>query len=143
MNGGLLRHRIFLQSPSASQNTDGENVQSFTTYAVVWANVVGLNGRQLALTQANTITSTATHSITIRYRKDITVTHQIAFANEISQPTQCITGFDGLTSEAFDCLTSNGEPIVSTAIKLFRINSIIDPDGRRRQLNIVATEVAA
>lgn len=143
MKAGTLRHRIAFQRSSRTQNPNGFNPQNtWGELAKVWADVRGLSGTQLSLMQGNTETATATHSIKCRWRGDIKVTDRIAF---------CLSaGDDGLSDSSSDEISIESLDDVSTlqldsnaSTKYFRINKMLDPDGRRRELNIVATEIAA
>lgn len=48
MRAGLLRQRISIQQPSETkEETFGENQQTWTTFASVWARYIGKGGREL------------------------------------------------------------------------------------------------
>ena len=69
MNAGQLDQRIELQRLTRTDDGYGGYVETWTTYASVWANVRPLSGReryQAQQTQAN-----ANYRITIRYRSDV------------------------------------------------------------------------
>lgn len=66
---GRYRHRIALQRNTPAQATDGSNVDSWTTIAIVWGELLEIRGREyLAAQEAH---SELTAKIKIRYRSDI------------------------------------------------------------------------
>lgn len=93
MDPGNLDRRITIQAPTRSRNSLGEEVQSWSDTAEVWAEVKPLTGRELF--QAQQVVEQATHQVTIRYRAGITSDMRvvrdgggilnIAFAQEINR----------------------------------------------------------
>ncbi len=67
MLAGSLRHRITLQSAIDTQDqTTGEPVRSWSTLAVVWANVLPMKGREI-MAAANTPLAECDTRIIIRW----------------------------------------------------------------------------
>ena len=62
---GTYRHTVEIQHPSNTPNAYGEPVKTWTTAATVWAEVRGLNGREL-LHQAQ-IKATLSDSVSMRW----------------------------------------------------------------------------
>ena len=77
MKSGDLRHRIVLEQPIRSKNTIGEQIDTFTTVATVWAAVEPLTGTWLF--QAQQADSKVSGRVRIRYREDIKPTWRILF----------------------------------------------------------------
>lgn len=71
MEAGTLNRRITFLAPTAVRDSYGEDDPTWAEVCTVWASLKPLTGRQLALAQANTATSTATHEIRVRYRADL------------------------------------------------------------------------
>jgi len=46
LNPGELRHLITIEQPSASRSTSGEVVNTWTTFATVWAKIMPIRGRE-------------------------------------------------------------------------------------------------
>lgn len=76
---GGLRKRITIQQPSATQNTRGEEIPSWTTYATVWAQIEPLNGRELLAAQQ--VQSQVNTKITIRYQSGVTPDMRIQYGS--------------------------------------------------------------
>ena len=47
MQPGRLRHRVTIQSVSETRNSIGEAIETWATFATVWARIDPLSGRQL------------------------------------------------------------------------------------------------
>lgn len=77
MRAGTLRHLVELQSPSLAQNAYGEPIESWTTYAAVWAAIRPLSAVETP--QAPQATPIATHQVTLRYTTGVTSGHRIKF----------------------------------------------------------------
>lgn len=75
MQAGPMDRRVVLQTASASTDSYGQGVQSYTDLATVWANVRYLTGRELLLAQQTT--PNAQVKFQIRYRSDIDETSRI------------------------------------------------------------------
>ena len=64
-----------------NQDSFGEAVPSYTTYATVWASVEPLQGRELE--NAQQISAEITHKVTIRYNAAVTSEHQVVYGERI------------------------------------------------------------
>ena len=142
MNAGKLRHRVIILAPVASRDTYGENLHTWTPVLTVWASIQQLRGVLLALAQARTSTAIATHCITVRYNAAINENQRVQFGPALSQDFDSLTGteFDAMDSTVFDAMTGTetGNPPV-----IYTITSILDPDTRRRQMNLLCVAVKA
>ena len=69
MTAGALRSRIRLERRVRVPDGAGGSTDAWTPVAVVWANVSPLTGRELEAAQQND--PQRTHTITIRYRSDV------------------------------------------------------------------------
>lgn len=81
MRAGLLRHRVAFQSPSRSVDTNGYDIETWSTVATVYADVRSAGGGER--NSADRIAPEATH--TIRYRAkavDVTPGMRAVFCNE-------------------------------------------------------------
>ena len=82
MDAGLLRHRVELQKITATQDqTTGEEVRAWATYATVWAAVEPLSVRDFIAAQAGQ--SETRGRITIRHRTDVTAEHRVKHGSTI------------------------------------------------------------
>jgi SPP1 family predicted phage head-tail adaptor len=116
MEPGNLNKRVTIEAPSPSQNAYGEDEGKGWTYvAKVWCSIKTLSGRQLSLSQANTITATSTHQVTIRYRKRLLPTHRLAYSQSGSE----------------------------LPVRHFSIDAITDTDERHEELVLTCTEILA
>jgi SPP1 family predicted phage head-tail adaptor len=69
MRAGKLNKRVALQSLQDGQDEIGQPVQTWQTFATVWANVRNLNG--LETVKADADTSIVKASIRLRLRRDL------------------------------------------------------------------------
>lgn len=66
LRSGSLNRRIQIQQRSTSQDTFGDQAQTWTTIATVWGEISPLSGRELM--SAQSVQSEITHQITVRYQ---------------------------------------------------------------------------
>lgn len=83
MQAGKLRHQVTLQSNTPTRNNGGELVESWSTWATVWASVEPLDGREYF--NAQQVTSEVTTRIRMRYRDGVTPQLRVAWRNRIYQ----------------------------------------------------------
>jgi SPP1 family predicted phage head-tail adaptor len=143
MDGIPYRQRLTFEAPIANRNSDGENIQTWNEVATVWGTLTGLNGKQIEILQANTITATATHHAQIRYRTDIATVNRITLVSTVNVPGFSCYDLDQVAALTLDEIEELELNPSNTITRHFRINSIVDPEGRRRKLNIVCTELKA
>lgn len=72
MRAGNLRHRLALQSYTATQDAYGAETKTWATQRTVWGSVEPLTGREYL--EARATTQTVTHRIRVRCQPDLTVT---------------------------------------------------------------------
>ena len=77
MNPGKLRHRIEIQSSTATADTTGQKIKTWSTDTTIWAWVRPMSGREMM--SAKQPVGEITHKITIRYDETIAVTNRIKF----------------------------------------------------------------
>lgn len=77
MQAGKLNQRIELQSATTAADSYGEPIQTWATYATVWAAVVPLSGRELIYAQQ--VSSETNIRITIRYTSSVAVGHRVKY----------------------------------------------------------------
>ena len=70
MRAGDLRHQIVIEQQSASLDSFGGQVQTWSTVNTVFADIVPLSGRELEAAQA--INTEISHQIRIRYQPALT-----------------------------------------------------------------------
>lgn len=73
---GRLRERITLQSFTAAQDSYGQTIQTWANLATnptVWANILIKPGGERFLSGGEQVQAVLTHTVTIRYRTDVTV----------------------------------------------------------------------
>jgi SPP1 family predicted phage head-tail adaptor len=79
MKVGKLRHRVSLQSPTATANDYGEKIAAWTTYATVWAEIKPLQGRELE--NAQQISEKCDYEVFIRYNTGVLSTHRVIYGS--------------------------------------------------------------
>ena len=77
MNIGDLNKRITIQQASITPNTNGFEVETWTDFKTVWANVSNLFGREYYA--AKEVKAETTVKFTIRYISGLTTDMRIAF----------------------------------------------------------------
>lgn len=75
MDAGKLRERITVQLASESRNALGETVQTWGTYATVWASVEGVSSRESLFAGQQQIA--ISHRVLIRYLSGLTQSMRI------------------------------------------------------------------
>ena len=81
MRAGRLRHQVVIQTPAEDNDSYGQAIKTWGTFATVHAAVEPLNGREfLAAAQINAETTT---KITIRYLSGITQKMRISYDNRL------------------------------------------------------------
>lgn len=70
MEAGKLRNRITIEQRSATQDSFGQPIDSWTTYATVWASLRPLSGREFIT--ANALSESTNYEIIIRYKAGVT-----------------------------------------------------------------------
>lgn len=104
MRAGDLRHRITIQTPAETSDTDAGLAANWTDVATVWASINPISGREYFTAQETA--SIVTHRVRMRYRTGIRPEMRLEFGQ-----------------------------------RYFRIDTIIDRDERRRELEIMCHEV--
>ena len=94
MDVGALRHRVTLQTPGAPvPDGDGGYTETWTTLGVrVPATVEPATARSLERIAANTVTSTASHLVTVRYLPGVTTKTRVTFHDGTTDRTFSVTG---------------------------------------------------
>ena len=75
MRPGLLNQRVVVQQQSTTQDALGQPVQSWSTFATLWANVRHTSGVEAIKNDA--IASVVRASIRVRYRADLTAAMRV------------------------------------------------------------------
>lgn len=111
--GGDLRHRLIIRRATETDNGKGGFTTAWASVATVRAEVQGLDGRESVMAEA--LQGVSVFRIRIRWRSDI-------------------RSGDQFRDAAGSCFGTDNEG----AARDVNIRSISDPDGRRRQLVIIA-----
>ncbi len=88
MQAGKLRHRVELHSATAEQDTYGESIDTYASYATVWASVEPLQGRELE--HAQQISAETNHKVIIRYNSSVASEHRVIFGSRTLEITAII-----------------------------------------------------
>jgi SPP1 family predicted phage head-tail adaptor len=81
MNIGKLCHRITIQKSTPARDSFGAEIEDWTDFAAVWANIEPINGREYF--SAKQVNAEITTKIVIRYKEDITSQMRVLFADKI------------------------------------------------------------
>lgn len=76
-----LRHRVQLQSCTATRDEVGGLVETWLPYATVWAQVRQTNGREAWYRQQ--MNAAAGWTIGIRWRADVTTKHRVVYGSRV------------------------------------------------------------
>jgi SPP1 family predicted phage head-tail adaptor len=79
MRAGELDKRITIQYAAKSKNSFGEDIETWTALATVWANIEFTNGNERFLQQERIAETTAVFKI--RIRSDVDSTRRIKYKN--------------------------------------------------------------
>lgn len=77
MHAGQLRHRIQIQQPDEARDDFGGQVPTWTTIAVVWADIQPVTGREYF--SAQQINAELSHKILIRFQSGIQPTQRVLY----------------------------------------------------------------
>ena len=111
---GRMQHRLQLQSKTATADGAGGTSGAFTTFATVFGRIEAQGGGERFF--GDQIEPRTTHKITIRFRRDLKVTHRILYSFTV----------DGAKYS-----------------RLFNINRILNIGERDKYLELVCTEGVA
>lgn len=106
MQAGKLRKRVTIQTPVAATNGYMEQIVTWSTLTIVWADVRATSGAERTIGTAQQVQAAITDQVEIRYRSDVTAKQRIKLGDRILD-----------------------------------IESVGDPDGRRRKLVLSCREV--
>ena len=89
MRAGTLRHRVTIQSATASTGSAyGERADSWSDVATVHASVVTLSGAEAE--RASQVHPTASVQVDMRYRSDVTTAHRLQHGSRYLYPVAVI-----------------------------------------------------
>jgi len=77
MRAGRLRHRVELHSATTTRNSYGEAVDTWASYASVWAGIEPLRSDEI--TNAQQVQAEITHKVIIRYNSSVAETHRVIY----------------------------------------------------------------
>lgn len=81
MNPGDLKNRIVIKKNNKIKNSFGEVTENWEVVAIVWANINPIAGKEFFA--AETVNSSISHKVRIRYRKDITPEMNVEYKGRI------------------------------------------------------------
>ncbi len=114
MSVGKMQHRLQLQSKTATADGAGGTSGAFTTFATVFGRIEAQGGGERFF--GDQIEPRTTHKITIRFRRDLKVTHRILYSFTV----------DG-----------------AKYTRLFNINRILNIGERDKYLELICNEGVA
>jgi SPP1 family predicted phage head-tail adaptor len=85
---GRLRERVTIQQATATRNRIGETVQTWGTFAEVWASVEGLSGREVL--QSGQQQTEVTHRVRMRYVTGLTQLMRLSWRGRILEITSLL-----------------------------------------------------
>ena len=107
MRGGTLRHSVELEAPSV-ETPDGDGGLTVTWAALspspVWAEIAPASAAALERLSASTVTSTASHLVTMRYHSGVTTRTRVLFGSRTFQVTGVINPDERNISTIAACL---------------------------------------
>ena len=77
MRAGRMRHRVAIQSPSTAVDSFGEQTDSWSTDATVWASIEPLSGREAQV--AKQTNPRLSHRVLMRHRTGVTPRQRLVF----------------------------------------------------------------
>jgi SPP1 family predicted phage head-tail adaptor len=77
MHAGNLKHRIIIQQRTNTQDASGQPLETWSTFATVWANITPLIGRDYLA--ARQLVDEVDHDVTIRYRSGVLPKMRISY----------------------------------------------------------------
>lgn len=83
MRAGQLKNRVTIQQQSTVQDSIGQPVNTWTTYATVWADIRHRSGMEEI--KSGEVTSTIRASIRVRYKAGITAAMRVAHGSAVYQ----------------------------------------------------------
>lgn len=83
MRAGTLRHRVTIQQNTPTQDAFGEPIESWSTYATVWAAVEPLTGNERFVPVGAQVQATVSTRIRIRYRDGVTNQMRVLWGSRI------------------------------------------------------------
>lgn len=88
MRAGELRHLVTIQQAAISQGTDGAAVETWSTFATVYASVEPLVGKEMFASKQ--VQSQTTHRIRIRHLAGVTSSHRVLFDGRVFNITEVL-----------------------------------------------------
>ena len=88
MDARTLNKRVVIESQSTSKDALGQQLNTWSEFATVWANIAYLRG--IESIKAGAATSIANVSIRIRYRTDITAGMRVSYSGTIFNITSVL-----------------------------------------------------
>lgn len=81
MNFGALNERVIVQQSADATNSLGETIQSWATYATVWAGIDGASSQEAL--RAGQVGLSISHSVQMRYLSGLTAQMRILWGARV------------------------------------------------------------
>jgi SPP1 family predicted phage head-tail adaptor len=85
MEAGSLRHRITIQQRTDTQDSYGEPIPAWTTFATVWAAVEPQSGQEATIAMSQQQEARLRVRVRVRYRTGISTLMRIAWQGRLFQ----------------------------------------------------------
>ena len=83
-----LNRRVLIQQRSTTKDSFGQQSTAWTDLLTCWAHIEPLSGRELVNAQA--VNAEVTHTVTIRYRSNVTASMRVLYQGRIFNITAVI-----------------------------------------------------
>ena len=135
MRAGALRRRLVIQQRVTTLNEYFEDVGVWSTLATVYGAIRALSGQERTANVAQQVQATVTHEVRLRYgAAAVTPKMRIVYSAELEY----------LVDDAGNAIVDHASNriLANTVInKAFDVESVADPDGRQRELQLLCREV--
>ena len=81
LDSSTLRRRITIQSRTATLDSFGQQVTTWTNLVSCWASIEPLSGHELIAAQA--VSSELSHTVTIQYRTTVTAAMRVLYQGRV------------------------------------------------------------
>ena len=103
---GDLKHRVVIQSQDATEDGDGQQVLTWTTFATVWADIGGMSGLSTIRSGGDADMSVTRVSIRARWLEGLTAGMRVTHGSDIYD-IQAVS-YDMATKETVDMVCYKG-----------------------------------
>lgn len=83
LGAGELRHKVTLENPTSTADGDGGYSTTWAELTQTWAQIRPATAREIERVFAGTVSSVATHVVTVRYVDGVTTATRVVFQSRI------------------------------------------------------------